>query len=268
MRVIVFGATGTVGAATVSSLVADKRVDAVVGVARRVPAPGTLGAQWRPADISRDDLAPLLEGADAVVHLAWSFGPARDEARQHAVNVIGSERVFAAVAAAPVQTLVYASATAAYSPAGGHPVDETYPTDGIWTSSFSRQKAYVERLLDRFELRHEVMRVVRLRPAPTWGRAGYSWQPAASVTGWLPRPTGRRIALQPDVDGRTVQAVHAADVAEAYRLAVTGSYTGPFNIATDPVSGAELARAGQALRVPIPASTAQWPGVPPTPCAW
>ena len=43
-------------------------------------------------------------------------------------------------------------------------VDESWPTDGIPTSFYSRHKAEVERMLDRFEREHPDVRVVRLRP--------------------------------------------------------------------------------------------------------
>jgi nucleoside-diphosphate-sugar epimerase len=50
------------------------------------------------------------------------------------------------------------------------------------------------------------------------------------------------------------QAVHADDVAEAYRLAVVGQARGAFNIAAEPVLDPdELARALGARPVPVPA---------------
>ena len=44
-------------------------------------------------------------------------------------------------------------------------VDESWPTDGIVSSFYSRHKAAVEALLDGFEPRHPQVRVVRIRPA-------------------------------------------------------------------------------------------------------
>ena len=103
MRVVVTGATGNAGSALVRRLAAEPRVDEIVGIARRLPAWSIEKTSWRVADVSRDRLEPLLDGADAVVHLAWLIQPSRDEATTWATNVEGSRRVFAAVAAARVR---------------------------------------------------------------------------------------------------------------------------------------------------------------------
>ena len=81
------------------------------------------------------------------------------------MNVEGSRRVFIAAAAAGAPALVYASSIGAYAPGPkDHGVNESWPTTGIPSSFYSRDKAEVERLLDRFEAEHPAVRVVRLRP--------------------------------------------------------------------------------------------------------
>ncbi|HEY3943134.1 MAG TPA: NAD-dependent epimerase/dehydratase family protein [Acidimicrobiales bacterium] len=260
MRVVVFGASGNVGTSVVRALRSDRRVDEIIGVQRRAPAPGTLDIEWAAADIGRDDLVPLVEHADAVVHLAWAVQPQRDRLRLHETNVIGSARIFEAVGRAEVPALVYASSLGAYSSAPlGAVVDESHPTDGIPTSTYSLQKAYVERLLDRFEAAHGLVRTVRLRPALC-----LKGEAAEEVRGLFGGPAGRflpaaarrlrHVRLMPDVDGLAVQVVHTDDVADAYRRAVTGSVKGAFNVAAHPILDAEvLSRTTGAWRVPVPA---------------
>src|SRR5215208_6129724 len=166
MRVVVIGATGNVGTSVIQSLAGESAVDSVLGIARRRPEWSAPKTDWAETDVVIDDLRPHLQGADAVVHLAWLIQPSRDEATLEAVNVRGSERIFRAVADAEVPALVYASSVGAYSPGPkSRLVDEGWPTDGIATSFYSRHKAAVERLLDRFETEHPATRVVRLRPA-------------------------------------------------------------------------------------------------------
>src|SRR3954449_6794712 len=64
----------------------------------------------------------------------------------------------------------------------------------------------------------------------------------------------RLLPVVPDVPRLAVQAVHADDVAEAYRLAVTEDVRGAFNIAADPIlDPPELARILGARRVRVPA---------------
>ena len=164
MRVAVTGATGNVGTSVLAALAGDPAVTSIVGIARRAPALALPKVEWRSADVVRDDLVPLFRGADAVVHLTWIVQPNHREADLRAVNVDGSRRVHDAVAAAGVPTLVHESAFAAYAGgAGDRPVDESWPTHGIPSSWYSRQKAEVERALDRFAKRHPEVRLVRFR---------------------------------------------------------------------------------------------------------
>src|SRR5215207_7645676 len=139
VRVVIIGATGNVGTALIGALAGEDAVDDVVGIARRRPSSTAPKTTWAPADISRDDLVPLLRGADVVVHLAWLIQPSRDESVTHATNVEGSSRVFAAAAQAGVPAIVYASSVGAYAPGPkDRLVDESWPTTGIATSIYTR----------------------------------------------------------------------------------------------------------------------------------
>src|SRR5215218_4074531 len=100
MRVAVIGATGNVGTALLRALAGEDAVDSVLGIARRRPDGEAPKTTWAQADISRDELEPLLRGADCVVHLAWLIQPSRDEKVTYATNVRGSARVFDAAARA------------------------------------------------------------------------------------------------------------------------------------------------------------------------
>jgi nucleoside-diphosphate-sugar epimerase len=224
----------------VRALVDEPEVESVVGIARRVPAswPASPKVTWRAADIATDALAPLFDGADAVVHLAWLIQPSRDEAATYAVNVTGSGRVFAAAAEAGARALVYASSVGAYSPGPkDRAMDETWPTGGVETSFYARHKAQVERDLDRVEREHPDLRVVRLRPGLTFKREAASEIRRYFAGPLLPSPLVRRelIPVIPDLPGLRFQAVHSDDVGEAYRRAVVHDVAGAFNVAADPV---------------------------------
>jgi UDP-glucose 4-epimerase len=255
VRIVVFGATGNVGTSLLEALARDDRVDSVVGVARRLPAEAGDTVEWVRADISADDLTTPLRGADCVVHLAWLIQPSRNLARVRRVNVDGSARVFAAVAEAGVRSLVYASSVGVYSPGPkDRSVDESWPTDGIRTSFYSQHKAEVERLLDRFELEHPDVRVVRLRPALTFKRESAEGQRRLFAGPFLPSPLVRRglIPFVPDIERLRFQAVHSDDVGEAYRLAALSDVRGPFNVAAEPVIDPDaLARLLHARKLPV-----------------
>ncbi len=257
MRVVVVGATGNVGTSLVQALAEEPAVESVLGVARRLPRWEADKTKWATADVATSDLAPLFRGADVVVHLAWLIQPSRDLHAMRKVNVTGSERVFGAAAEAGVKSLVYASSVGAYSPGPkDRAVDEEWPTDGVATSFYSRHKAEVERRLDRFEAEHPDIRVVRLRPGLIFKREAGSRVRRLFLGPLVPTTlmTPAAIPVVPDVDGLRFQAVHSADVGEAYRLAAVSDVRGAFNIAADPVlDPATLAELLGAKRVRLPA---------------
>ena len=239
MRVVVTGATGNLGSASVRALAAAGHE--VVGVSRRSPlteedAPG--GVSWVEADVATDDLGPVLDGADAVVHLAWRFQPTRRPEVTWAANAVGTSRVLSAAGSARAATLVCASSVAAYSPVSHDvPVDETWHTDGASAAAYAREKAYVERLLDRFELARPEVRTVRLRPAFVFQRSAASEQ-RRIFGGPLAAPplfARGRLPLLPVPRGLRFQTVHAADVARAVVGAVESDVTSPLNLAGDGV---------------------------------
>jgi UDP-glucose 4-epimerase len=277
LRVVITGASGNVGTSVVQALPRDPEVAGVVGIARRRPDLELEGVEWRDADVRDANLAEHFRGADAVIHLAWLIQPSRDERELESVNLDGSARVFAAVAAAGVPKLVYASSVGAYSPGPkDRAVDESYPTGGIQSSFYSRHKAEVERMLDRFETEHPEVAVTRLRPALIFkGEAGTEIRRLFAGP-FLPSPLLRHIPVIPAVRRLKFQAVHSADVAEAYRLACKADVAGAFNIAADPVlTPRRLARLLGALPVPVPAAALRagaelsWRArLQPTPSGW
>jgi nucleoside-diphosphate-sugar epimerase len=260
MKVAIVGATGNVGSALLRALERDERVREIVGIARRRPSVELPKVTWRTADIGRPDadLAGAFAGADVVVHLAWLIQPSRDEAVLEAVNVDGSRRVFEAALAAGAGTLVFASSVGAYSPGPkDRAVDESWPTDGIPTSAYSRHKAACERMLDELEAAHPHVRVVRMRPGLIFQRSAASEIRRYFLGPFMPNLLARPSLLPvvPRTPRLTFQAVHADDVGEAYRRVIAErDVRGAFNLAADPVLDAdELARVLHARAVPVPA---------------
>ncbi|MEF2978986.1 NAD-dependent epimerase/dehydratase family protein [Subtercola sp. YIM 133946] len=269
MRIVVVGATGNLGTATLERLHDAPEVTELVGVARRLPddsrAPYA-GVEWHAVDVGAPDAAaellPLLAGADAVVHLAWALQPNHDEAAMWATNVEGTAAVFAAAAAAGVRHILTASSVGAYSPGPKHRrVDEAWPTGGIHTSHYSRQKAANERAIDLFESEHPGILVTRMRPGLVFQRraaaeiAGLFLGPLLP-TGWL---TVVRPPIVPLPSQTIFQAVHASDVADAFWRAIDRGAPGAFNLAAEPVlDPPTIARAIGARRsIPVRAGVAR-----------
>ena len=257
MRVVVTGATGNVGTSVVRALAADPAIELVLGIARRLPSGGPPKTAYAAADVGTDELAPFFRGADAVIHLAWAIQPARDEHALWRTNVLGSQRVIDAALEAGVGRLVAASSVGVYSPRESHaPTTESWPREGVRTSWYARHKVELERALDRVEAEHPELRVIRLRPALTFKREAATEQRllffGSAVPAALLRPG--RLPFVPIPRGLVIQAVHADDVAEAYRLAVTSAdASGAYNVAAEPPLGADELAAilgGRAVNVP------------------
>ena len=238
-RVVVTGATGNVGTSVVQVLSEDPEVGSVRGLARRIPQLSPPKTEWSAVDVASEQagLAAEFEGADAVIHLAWAFQPTHDPATTWRTNVLGSMRVFEAVAAARVPVLVHASSVGVYSPGPkDHAVDESWPTHGWPDAAYTREKAYLERALDTFERDHSDVRVVRMRPAFLFKRESASEQRRIFGGRFLPGPLARPELLPflPDVPGLRVQALHTDDAARAYQRALHQDVRGAFNLAADP----------------------------------
>jgi len=258
MRVVVVGASGNVGTSLLRALADEPGVDSILGLARRIPEAKFPKTEWRQADIAQTALRPYFQGADAVVHLAWLIQPGRDKQTLREVNVDGSARVFAAAAAAGVGTVVYASSIGAYAPGPkDRGVDESWPTTGIRSSFYSRHKAEVERLLDRFEDEHPATRVVRLRPGLIFKRDAASGIRRLFAGPLLPSALVQRrlIPVIPAHPRLVVQAVHSHDIGQAYRLALMRKEArGAFNVAAEPVlDPSELGRVLGARPIQVPA---------------
>ncbi|MEU1707474.1 SDR family oxidoreductase [Streptomyces sp. NPDC005706] len=245
-RVVVTGATGNVGTSVVRVLSDDPGIKSVRGIARRTPVWSPPKTEWSAVDLASEtaNLAERFEGADAVIHLAWAFQPTHDPATTWRTNVLGSNRVFEAVAAARVPVLVHASSVGAYSPGPkDHAVDESWPTHGWPDAAYCREKAYLERTLDIFERDHPEVRVVRMRPGFLFKRESASEQRRIFGGRFLPGPLARpeMLPFLPDVPGLRMQVLHTDDAAEAYRLAVhSEAARGAFNLAADPPVDASM----------------------------
>ncbi|HXS48446.1 MAG TPA: DUF892 family protein, partial [Solirubrobacterales bacterium] len=213
------------------------------------------------ADILDSGLADKFAGADAVIHLAWAIQPSRDERTLTRINVEGSRCVFDAVAAAGVPKLVYASSVGAYSQGPkDREVDESWPVGATPTSFYSRHKVAVEQMLDRFERQNPATKVIRLRPALIFKGDAATEIRRLFIGPFLPGFLVRSslVPALPRLQGLRFQAVHSADVGQAYLRAVLSDAEGAFNIAADPPLDTEgLADVFDARTFPVPVGIAR-----------
>lgn len=259
MRVVITGATGNLGASVIEALSVEGAVEDITGLARRRPDWSPPKTRFVEQDVTQDDLTTHFRGADAAVLLAWAFQPTHDPLQTWEVNVLGTIRALDAAAEAGVNTVLYVSSIGAYSPGPGRTVDESWPTHARPTAAYSREKSYLERYLDAYELRHSI-RVIRLRPTFVFKRSSASEQRRIFAGPLFPRRLARpgRLPVLPVPAGLRFQAVHSDDLAQAVRLALLSDARGAFNVAADPVIDAQ--QLGMIMRtrtVPVPAAAAR-----------
>jgi nucleoside-diphosphate-sugar epimerase len=264
MRIVIVGASGNVGTAVLRLLQARSTPVEVAAVSRRTPPPEPPYdiAHWHRIDLSAagaaDRLVPVLDGADAVLNLAWGFQPTRDAGQLERVGVGGLTAVVEAAARAGVGQLVHMSSVGAYGRAErGQRVDESWPTDGVPSSVYSRHKAAAERVLDDFAARRPGGNVVitRFRPGIVLQRAAGSALLRYGVPGYFPARLTTALPVLPLERAFTVPVVHADDLAAAVLASIHRRAGGAFNIAAEPpITRDDLAAALGARPVPLPAA--------------
>jgi UDP-glucose 4-epimerase len=237
VRIVITGASGNVGTALLRRLAGDHEL---VGVCRRPPDGGAPydAVGWHALDLAAPSalaaLRPIVRGADAVVHLAWGFQPSRDVAYLDRLAIDGTRAVVDAAEAEAVPHLVHMSSVGAYSP-GRERVTEQWPTEGISSLAYSREKVAAERILDERE-QHGSSRtaIARMRPGLIVQRDAGSALLRYGLPAFVPSGLLRHVPLLPLDRDLVVPIVHTDDVADALARVLEQRATGPFNLAADP----------------------------------
>lgn len=260
MRVVITGASGNVGTALLRSLSTEHDV---VGVVRRPPAPTGVyeRVDWRSVDLTAPDaiadLRRVFEGADVVVHLAWGFQPTRDTQYLTQLGVGGTSAVLQAAHSSGVGQLIHMSSVGTYAAGSyGRPVDETWPTTGIDTSPYSRDKSAAEATLDEYQrqLRSAAIPIARMRPGFILQRAAASGLVRYGLPGYVPMQLIPWLPILPLDKRLCIPLIHADDVADAISRAIDRHASGPFNLAAEPAVGRDdVAAVLDARPVHVPA---------------
>jgi UDP-glucose 4-epimerase len=252
-KIVVTGASGNVGTGVLRALAAALPGDDVVGVCRRPPTHGPVyeSVSWHRVDLSTtsavEDLAPAMQHADVVIHLALALRPTGDEDYLYRVNVLGTHAVLKAMSAAGVQQLIYASSLGVYAPGATGPVPEIWLASGQRSSVYSRHKVIAETLVDEFADTHPEVVVARIRPTLVVQRES-AWEVRSLYLGpFVPRAVLKLLRRQalpflPLPAGIALQFVHADDVGDAVVRLLQRRVEGAFNLAADILDTRALAR--------------------------
>lgn len=253
-NIAITGAAGLVGRRTLEALLADRAGFGTIlalDVRPTAPADRLEGVTHREADVRDPALGALLRehAIDAVVHLASIVTPgAAGPELQHSVDVLGTQNVLEACAAAGVTHLTVTSSGAAYGYHADNPewLSETSPLRGNEAFAYSRHKRIVEEMLARWRAERPALKQLVLRPGTILGRAVRN-----PITDLFEKPVilGLRGVAAPFV------FIWDEDVARIIVAGVRGRREGIFNLAGDgTVTLREIAAATGKWYLPLPAS--------------
>jgi UDP-glucose 4-epimerase len=255
--VVVTGVAGSLGSRVAARLLAREDVERVVGI-DLVPVAESdprldvrvidLAARPGPHDL---ELERALDGAAAVLHLAWSMPDAKgvvaaDVKAAAAANQRSLARVLDATDKAGIPAVVHISSATVYGawPDNKIPLTEDARIRPNPEFTFAVSKAESERVLAEWADDHPSVTVCVLRPTVTVGADGRPLYQALGVT---------RSPRLGD-EGRPVQYLHVDDLAGAVVLAWERRLQGVFNVAPDGGIPEEQARAlaGGVAKVSVP----------------
>lgn len=214
MKVFLTGAASHLAAALLPRLLAAPAIEAVTGLDLRASAYSHPRYREIRADVCTADWTRLLDGHQALVHLAYVVMRGHlPLARMEAVNVAGAQRLFDA--GARLSRVIHLSSAGIYG--NGENLAEWAPLAPLPGFHYAQHKARLEAWL---EARHPS--VVRLRPHVILGPRS---QP------FLRRMARSRFYPAAGEPLPRYQFIHEDDVAEAILAALQKSAAGPYNLA-------------------------------------
>lgn len=246
--VAITGVSGALGRRVVS-LLAERADWAVVGF-DLVDFPGAVAKPRfftvHNVDLCSAAIEPLLDGVDAIIHLAAENPDALGSGKP--TDVLAFSRVLAAATARSISQVVLLSSAAVYGASRDNPVPLTENASLRPASDFvfATRKVEIETLANEWRLQSDDRKVAMLRPAVTLGHPdSRAWLARAVKPSWVDR-LAHTLPVQ--------QFVHIDDVASAAVHALDLALDGPFNVAPDGWLSADEAHElwGPNLRLPIP----------------
>ncbi len=238
MRVLVTGSASRLAAALLPRLAADERIKHIIGVDQHESRFSDPRYTQVLLDLRSPELAPVLKGVDAVVHLAVrASGPER-----RAVNVEGAQNLAQFARAQGARRFIFLSSAAVYElPPRARAMTESHPRRAWRGIGYAEDCTEIEEWLDRFN-DDAAFAVVRLRPH--------------LIVGARMRPFLRALVAAPIqiplTDRPRLQCVHEDDVVEAIVAALYQDVRGAFNLAcADAATLEEIKRMQHRLSLPL-----------------
>lgn len=245
MNIFITGASSGVARSLIPALCEDTSVTSVRGFDLR-------DSPWRHAkyqhiqgDMCSADLRPLMEGSQAVIHLAFAVLKAQhDEAGHRTNNVMGSFRVLKIASALRIPKIINLSSVSVYGQ--GQHLAESAPLNPSPAFSYAQHKADIERMTMQ-----SLPKVIHLRSHLILG-------PHAQP--FLHDLCNAPVYIRPPKPYPTLQIVHEDDVAQAIVLSLKHEVHGAYNVAApEIVALPDLVKHQRSAAIlPLPLGLVRW----------
>lgn len=252
MKIIITGAAAHLARPLLPALCNSTWVGSVRGIDVKPSGFAHSKYEERLCDVRAPGLASLMQGADAVIHLAFivlrsSLGTHRkDRGLVNDINVNGSIRVFEAAAACGATCLIQLSSASVYGAWPDNPplMTEMQPRRAMPGFSYAQDKNAVEDWLDQFQLVQPKLRIVTLRPHVILGPNAHPF-----LTTLLRQPFYPYFRAPLPL----TQCVWEDDVVSAILTALHHDVRGAFNLGADPaLPFRDLLRLTHRYTLPLP----------------
>jgi UDP-glucose 4-epimerase len=235
MKVLVTGATGFLGQALVSRLLAADH-DVIATLHRHVPPQQHPSLHWRKLDLSdpHADCSELVAGVELIYHLAWSKVPSeadRELAEDARVNIVGSLRLIEALRslARPPRIVFASSGGTVYGVLSQIPAPEDHPLQPI--SAHGVSKRAVEAYLEMMS-RERGLQAVSLRMGNVYGPGQGIERPFGAVAHFAHMALDGKPILIFGNGSTTRDYLYIDDAVDALMCAGLASGQGNYNIGT------------------------------------
>ena len=241
MNVLVTGSASGFAQLLLARLAADPGIELILGVDQHESAFTHERYVQVVLDLRSPMLARVLQGMQAVIHLAPAIG---DDAAARGESLEAAQSLYTRALAADIHHFIHLSSALVYGARADGAIDEQHARGAAPGCTAAEALQAVETWLDDFEAEHPTRRLVRLRP---------HWLVGPHVDSVLARLLRQHLALRQSTPTQ-LQCVHEEDVVEAILRALHSKAHGAFNLACkESATLAALHRQARWLRLPMAA---------------
>jgi UDP-glucose 4-epimerase len=226
--VAVTGISGYFGKMLLPLLDGDPEIERIIGIDQNPPTEGVSSnkLEFHQLDVRDPDLEKVLEGVEALIHMAFKLWRSPDDLDVDAVNIEGSKNVFGAAERRGVRKLIFTGSAVGYGfhPDNPIPLTEESPLRPNPENYYGKAKAICEETLVEMGKRHPEIVITRLRLAAVAGPNAplkqfepYAGDTVISISGYDP----------------PAQLLHEEDMATAIYLALKNDLPGVYNVTGD-----------------------------------